>query len=136
MGLFRRIIEWVDDLFTPEPERKTHKRKPKRRRARRPRAPRRPPTDPTGDPWPDIPADFKAYDSEAESWARVVRWSDIGMSDWQEVDSTSDFRMAKNADLYTVEIVAPDGATVYRTFKGPMENLQRTIDYWKSIGSL
>lgn len=81
----------------------------------------------------------RGYDAENGAEYRVEAWTGKGgLEDWRELEKGHRLTRSalSNASHIVVSYTYPDGSTEYRTFTGPIEDLERTIDYWKSIDSL
>lgn len=80
----------------------------------------------------------RGHDPESGGEWRVERWTGPGgLADWRSADENRLTRaQLSDADHVVISFTYPDGTVVHRTFTGGIEDVDRVIDYWKSIDSL
>lgn len=80
----------------------------------------------------------RGYDPENNAEWRVEAWTGKGgLSDWRTIENNRLTRNAlSDADHVVISYTYPDGQTEYRTFRGPVEDIDEIIEQWKAENSL
>lgn len=81
----------------------------------------------------------RGFDEDTGAEWRVEEWTGPGgLSNWRsrEAGNRLTRRALSDADFVKIAYQYPDGRTVYRTFTGGVEDVQRVINYWKENDSL